>query len=85
MNGTLVPDHQLAMSMAVSDVVPHISVSREEAISYLRKETIQLEAPAKGWALICYQGLPLGWIKALPNRINNYYPKEWRILKKQAS
>ncbi|MCH5597281.1 methyltransferase RsmF C-terminal domain-like protein [Niabella ginsengisoli] len=23
----------------------------------------------------------LGWMNALPNRINNYYPKELRILK----
>lgn len=35
-----------------------------------------------GWALIQYQSIPLGWIKILQNRINNYYPKEWRILRK---
>ncbi|WP_317038818.1 methyltransferase RsmF C-terminal domain-like protein [Sphingobacterium populi] len=32
-----------------------------------------------GWLLVRYQGVNLGWIKALPNRINNYYPKELRI------
>lgn len=35
-----------------------------------------------GWTLLQYQSAPLGWIKILQNRINNYYPKEWRILKK---
>jgi len=30
-----------------------------------------------------YGGLNLGWIKVLPGRINNYYPKEWRILRRE--
>jgi len=33
----------------------------------------------KGWILFTYQNLPLGWGKNLGNRLNNYYPKEWRI------
>ncbi|TAJ53096.1 MAG: hypothetical protein EPO58_10940, partial [Chitinophagaceae bacterium] len=28
-----------------------------------------------------FEELPLGWVKVLPNRVNNYYPAEWRILK----
>jgi NOL1/NOP2/fmu family ribosome biogenesis protein len=35
----------------------------------------------KGWNLIRHCGLNLGWAKVLPNRLNNYYPGEWRILK----
>ena len=31
-----------------------------------------------------YEGQPLGWAKLLPNRINNYYPKELRILTQPA-
>jgi len=27
-----------------------------------------------------YEGQALGWAKLLPNRINNYYPKEIRIM-----
>lgn len=81
MNGALVPDHRLAVSGIVSDSVPRMKVSKEDAIKYLKKETIQAEITGKGWMLIVYQGTPLGWIKALPNRINNYYPKEWRIRK----
>ncbi|NNU33163.1 hypothetical protein HK413_01390 [Mucilaginibacter sp. S1162] len=27
-----------------------------------------------------YRGEALGWAKLLPNRVNNYYPKELRIL-----
>ena len=27
-----------------------------------------------------FEGRALGWAKLLPNRVNNYYPKELRIL-----
>ncbi|HAK31685.1 MAG TPA: tRNA and rRNA cytosine-C5-methylase, partial [Sphingobacterium sp.] len=33
----------------------------------------------QGWAIASFQGKPLGWMKVLTNRINNYYPKELRI------
>jgi NOL1/NOP2/fmu family ribosome biogenesis protein len=33
--------------------------------------------------VVTWGGLPLGWINALPNRINNYYPKELRILRQK--
>ncbi|MBL7733585.1 MAG: hypothetical protein JNM88_20615, partial [Chitinophagaceae bacterium] len=36
-----------------------------------------------GWQTVSYNGHPLGWVNKLPNRINNYYPKELRILKER--
>ncbi|MEM7659064.1 MAG: rRNA methyltransferase, partial [Bacteroidota bacterium] len=54
------------------------SLNREEAIAYLRRETMNLPAQ-KGWNLLEYQSLGLGWAKVLPNRVNNYYPQPWRI------
>jgi NOL1/NOP2/fmu family ribosome biogenesis protein len=51
------------------------------ALRYLRKENPDVETNTKGWALMMYESMPLGWAKILPNRINNYYPKELRILK----
>jgi hypothetical protein len=35
----------------------------------------------KSWFLVQYKGVAIGFAKNLGNRINNYYPKEWRILK----
>ena len=80
-NGALVPDHAFAVSGIVSDQAPRIELTREEAIQYLRKETMQLPVEGKGWMLVTYNKFPLGWVKMLPNRINNYYPKDWRIRK----
>jgi len=42
---------------------------------------LNLQTNKKGWSLVTYLGHPLGWVNILPNRINNYYPKELRNLK----
>lgn len=75
----LIPDHELAVSSIISDAVPFIELDKETAIQYLRRDEIKPTGAGKGWLLVRYRGLPLGWIKALPNRVNNYYPKEWRV------
>lgn len=77
----LIPDHALAMSRIVAENIPKTALTREQAIQYLQRKDLQLEATVKGWQLVTYQGQALGWINALVNRINNYYPKELRILK----
>jgi NOL1/NOP2/sun family putative RNA methylase len=74
-----VPEHALAVSN-IENRFAKAELSKEEALSYLRKQDIKPDAP-QGWCLITYKGLGLGWIKNLPNRANNYYPSEWRILK----
>lgn len=76
----IIPSHELAMSFLPIDHFNSVSVNKEEALQYLRRQDLMLET-IKGWNLVRFEKLPLGWIKALPNRINNYYPQEWRILK----
>ncbi|MEO6231310.1 MAG: RNA methyltransferase [Ferruginibacter sp.] len=78
----LIPDHELAVSTILSSSVKRIDVDRETALQYLRRQEIKIEQAKKGWALLTYNKMPLGWVKVLPNRINNYYPKDWRILNK---
>ena len=78
----LVPDHELALSTIIASSIPTVAVDKETALKYLRKEEIKLDVVEKGWVLLTYQQLPIGWVKILPNRVNNYYPKEWRILHK---
>lgn len=76
---TLVPDHALALSLLTHPQVPVIALSLEQALQYLRRQEPYVPHAPKGWFLVTYQGYPLGWMKGLGNRINNYYPKEWRI------
>jgi len=76
----LVPEHALALSVHLDkSAVNRIAVSREDALSYLRKDNIQVGMDQRGFALIEYEGLGLGWVNVLQNRINNLYPAGWRI------
>ncbi|MBP6825301.1 MAG: rRNA cytosine-C5-methyltransferase [Saprospiraceae bacterium] len=75
-----IPSHALALSSAVSPALPFIDLTREQALLFLKKETFHLPADlARGWTLARYNGLNLGWMKVLPNRMNNYLPPERRI------
>lgn len=76
----LLPEHALALSTIINNVVTKVELSKEHALDYLRKNEIVVDQATKGWALATYNDHPLGWMKLLGNRINNYYPKEWRIL-----
>lgn len=78
----LIPAHELALSTIISPGVPALDVDRETALQYLRKQDLRLDFNVKGWAMLTYLQLPLGWVKGLSNRVNNYYPKEWRIINK---
>ncbi len=75
-----IPSHELAVSMLPLQSLAAVELSKEAALQYLKRKEFVTDAP-KGWTLVKYCGLSLGWIKVLPNRINNYYPQEWRILK----
>ena len=83
MRDKLVPDHALAMSNLLHDAISKTELNEEEAIQYLQRKDIKKIIENRGWQIVSFQGNPLGWINALPNRINNYYPKELRILKER--
>ena len=75
------PAHALAMSTALrGEAFARCELTYQEALRYLRREAITLpsEAP-RGFVLVTYHGLPLGFVKNLGNRANNLYPNEWRI------
>jgi len=77
----LVPDHELALSTIINkDAVFETELDYDQAIQYLRRDNLTIDATSKGWSLMTFKGQPLGWAKLLPNRLNNYYPKELRII-----
>lgn len=75
------PCHALAMSSLLRrGAFTEVEMPREQALNYLRREAIQLPADTpRGFALLTYHGVPLGFVKHLGNRANNLYPQEWRI------
>ena len=82
MRTQLIPSHALALSseLNTSDKINHLSLS--DANCYLRKENVSVDLfQQTGWQLAAFKGLPLGWVKVLPNRVNNYFPTALRVLK----
>jgi NOL1/NOP2/fmu family ribosome biogenesis protein len=77
----LIPHHEFALSNMVNDDIHKLIVPEEDALKYLRRQDFSANDSFKGWSLIQYNNINLGWVKLLPNRINNYYPTNWRILK----
>ena len=78
----LIPAHELAVSNIINPAIPCLEVDKETALQYLRKQEIKIESGLKGWVLLTHSQLPIGWIKIIGHRINNYYPAAWRILNK---
>ncbi|MCY4780945.1 RNA methyltransferase [Sphingobacterium sp. UT-1RO-CII-1] len=79
----LVPSFELAHSTVINEDIQSQEVSLDVALAFLRKQTLDIsdfKTVKTGWCLVKYLGVNLGWVKVLSNRINNYYPKELRIM-----
>jgi len=75
----LIPAHALAMSTWVNLPYQEMELEESMALQYLRRANFHL-SNGKGWHAMTYKKIRIGWAKLLPNRTNNYYPNEWRIL-----
>ncbi|HRO45220.1 RNA methyltransferase [Agriterribacter sp.] len=81
MRNELIPSHDLALSTIITMNLKAIDADNEAALDYLRKKDIPAGNAAGGWNVVRFMGYNLGWVKVLPNRVNNYYPSPFRILK----
>ena len=80
--GKLKPEHALALFIGLNEeVVARVELDEETAISYLRRSDISADGMADGINVVCYKGLPIGFVKRIGARCNNMYPKDLRILK----
>ncbi len=61
------------------DSVKKYNVDYQKAIAFLKREPLVISDTERGFILICYDNQPLGWVKNVGNRCNNFYPQEWRI------
>lgn len=81
MRDKLVPDHALAMSGKPGKGIVRAELDLEGAIAFLQRKDLPVQPAGRGWQLAAFEGHSLGWMNVLPNRVNNYYPREFRILK----
>ena len=69
----------LAKCFDIKDVAK-IEIDKRTAISFLKRENIILPNNVeKGFILLIFEGVPIGWVKNLGNRCNNLYPNYWKI------
>ena len=76
-----IPNQGLALSNRLNEkAFPLCNIDWNTAITYLKRENITLsENIGKGYILLTYRNIPIGFVKNLGNRANNLYPQEWRI------
>ena len=72
------PSLSLALALSPEDSKKSVSVNYEEALAYLRGQTLVKDAP-KGWVLLDIDGYTLSFGKAGDGVIKNHYPKGLRI------
>jgi 16S rRNA C967 or C1407 C5-methylase (RsmB/RsmF family)/NOL1/NOP2/fmu family ribosome biogenesis protein len=76
----IVPNPAMALSSDLNtDNFPTVNLEYKEALCFLAREDFDVDLPEGDWILVCYKDVPLGWLKKINNRFNNYYPTEWRI------
>lgn len=76
----LVPDADMALSLALNrEAFQCAEVDRQTALAFLHRDAISLTDKEKGYVLICYDGLPLGFVKNIGNRCNSLHPQSRRI------
>ncbi len=76
----LLPAHELSLSLILNrSAFPEIELNIDQALNFLKRDDISPSSDNKGWNLVTYRSIPLGWVKNLGNRYNSAFPKEWRI------
>jgi 16S rRNA C967 or C1407 C5-methylase (RsmB/RsmF family)/NOL1/NOP2/fmu family ribosome biogenesis protein len=74
----ILPHHAAALSIYLNKHLPSFPLEKDEALRFLKGESLQ-RATDKGWLAIKYENNCIGWAKSTGDRLNNHYPKEWKI------
>ena len=76
----VMPDPEFAFSEDINtEAFPSLTLSRDDALNYLGHREFHPNLSSKGWQLMLYDKIPLGFIKDIGKRYNNYYPVKWRL------
>lgn len=79
-NKSFLPSHELALSEGLKKkIFPIVELDLASALKYMKRDTITVSETVKGWNIVTYKSVNIGFINNLGTRINNYFPVEWRI------
>lgn len=75
------PAHAEALLAALDrSRYPMVELTLDDALRYLHREALVLPPDTpRGFVIVTYQNIPLGFMKNIGTRANNLYPQEWRI------
>lgn len=73
------PEHALAMALPPEYALRRAELNETAARAWLRGESLPFVGE-KGWTLVLFKGMPLGWGKASDGILKNHLPKGLRIL-----
>jgi NOL1/NOP2/fmu family ribosome biogenesis protein len=79
------PSHAAALHVdteCIRNKFPVVSLNHTQALEYLKRQALSING-YNGAVLLSFQGVILGWGNGIGTRINNAYPKNWRILSLQ--
>ncbi len=80
-NGRFEPSHSLAMCIRKEECTNVLDLKKdsEDVRKYLRGDTLTANGLENGWVLICMDGFPIGFGKAVNGTVKNHYPKGLRV------
>ena len=74
-----IPTHAALMNPDIQQKCKSVALTISEAQDFLRGHKLDFSTNDRGWHFVSFEQSPLGWIKCLERRVNNYYPKSLRI------
>lgn len=76
----LLPASPLAMSLAYNhDAFKIINLNLNDSLQYLNLQAVNITEKVNGLVQLQYEGIQLGFAKGAGTRLNNRFPKEWRL------
>lgn len=81
-----VPAPGLALSVTLNhDAFSSIELDLNDALRYLKGESLKGCDAKSGYFIVKYKGIPLGFVKNIGSRMNNLFPAEWRVRMQMAT
>jgi 16S rRNA C967 or C1407 C5-methylase (RsmB/RsmF family) len=76
----LIPEADLALSNIINKETFYLeNVTYDESLKFLAKEPLVFSGEPKGYLVLSYKNIPLGFVKNLGGRSNNLHPQARRI------
>jgi 16S rRNA (cytosine1407-C5)-methyltransferase len=75
------PETPLAWSKSLPLSLPEFELTRDEALEYLHGQDIRNDFGVRGYVVLTYRAVRLGFGKQVNGRVNNLYAKSFRLRK----